>query len=62
MSLSMQRIFSSFIHARETASPLTANFPRTFSLFFRHYGCPRVRVGEFSKKAVLNREPSLNIP
>jgi hypothetical protein len=57
----MQGIFSSFIHAPETASPLTANSPKTFSLFFRHYRCPRVRVGEFSK-AVLNREPSLNIP
>ena len=36
VSLSTQRIFSSFIHARGTASPLIANFPRTFSLFFRH--------------------------
>jgi hypothetical protein len=61
-SLFMQGIFSSFIHAPETAFPLTANSPKTFSLFFNHYRCPGIRVGEFSEKAVINREPSLNIP
>ena len=54
-SLFMQRIFSSFIHARETASPLTANSPRTFSLFFRLYRRPNVRAGKFSE--ALRTEP-----
>ena len=51
-SLFMQRIFSSFIHARETASRLTANRLLTFSLFFRHYRCQPARVSECSNDAV----------
>ena len=57
-SLFMQGIFSSFIRARERACPLTANFPRTFSLLFRDYRCPHARVGECSRKAVLTESHS----
>src|SRR2546423_1459287 len=42
----MQRIFSSFIHARERASRLTATWPPTFSLFFTHHRCQPTHLGE----------------
>jgi hypothetical protein len=41
---------------------LTANSPRTFRLFFRHYGCQPAGVDECSTDAGLSREPFLNTP